>query len=145
MMELPSDLIKFLQEGKQLEYQVEDCECGSVKLLPLGKHFYDKLEVDGQSLYGIAEDPNEGIHGYYIVPAINLIASCEDYGPEHILSWIPDLNLYITYDVDHQGILAFPKATWQDIATNPLRYLNAQWDSPSIGEPFVPWPRYPFQ
>lgn len=145
MITLPDDLTEFLAAKRQLEYATANCECGQVILLPHGKHQLDEVWVDGSSLRGGASDPNKGVEGYYAVPAVNLIESCDRYDPEHILSWIPDSDLYISWDCDHWSITMFPSVTWRQIAASPLRYINAQWESPSIGKPLVPWPRFPFR
>jgi len=145
MIKLPEDLTEFLAAKQKLVYPTEDCECGQIKLLSLGKHKLGEVWVNGESLKGVERDPNEGKEGYYAIPAVNLVKSCEDYDPEHILSWIPEENLYISWDSDHWTVTAFPRVTWSMIAANPLPYVNAQWDSPSIGTPFVPWPKFPFK
>lgn len=145
MIQLPLDLTHFLAEDRQLIYPAAECECGQVTLLPIGRHTLGDVWIDGQSLYDIATDPNDGIEGYYVVPAVNLIASCEGYDPEHILSWIPELNMYCSWDCDHWAITAFPGTTWDTISAEPLRYINAQWYPSHTGEPFVPWPHFPFK
>lgn len=145
MIKLPDDLKEFLAANRQLEYSAADCECGQVILLPLGEHELGEVWVDGQSLYDIAPDPNKDIEGYYAVPAVNLVESCDGYDPEHILSWIPDSNLYISWDCDHWAITMFPEVTWREIAASPLQYINAQWESPSIGQTLIPWPQFPFK
>ena len=145
MIILPKDLTDFLAAKRQLEYSATDCECGQIKLLPLGEHKLGEVWVDGDSLNDIAVDPNKGIEGYYAVPAVNLVKSCQGYDPEHILSWIPDSDLYISWDCDHWAITMFPSVTWRQITESPLQYINAQWESPSVGHPLVPWPRFPFK
>lgn len=142
---LPDDLTEFLSAKSQLEYSAADCECGQVILLPLGKHELGEVWVDGQALRDIAIDPNENSEGYYAVPAVNLVESCDGYDPEHILSWIPGLDLYISWDCDHWSITMFPSVTWRQIAASPLPYINAQWESSSIGQPLIPWPQFPFK
>lgn len=92
MITLPKDLTEFLAAKRQLEYSATDCECGQVILLPLGQHELGEVWVDGDSVNDIAVDPNKGIEGYYAVPAVNLVKSCQGYDPEHILSWIPQGN-----------------------------------------------------
>jgi len=145
MITLPNDLTEFLKAKRQLEYAASECECGQVILCPLGKHELGEVWVDGHSLHDVASDPNTGVEGYYAVPAINLVESCDGYDPEHILSWIPDRDLYISWDCDHWEITMFPSVTWRQITDSPLRYVNAQWESPSIGHPLIPWPQFPFK
>ena len=145
MITLPDDLTEFLNAKRQLEYRASECECGQVILLQLGKHELGEVWVDGHSLHDIAADPNKGLEGYYAVPAVNLVESCDGYDPDHILSWIPECNLYISWDNDHWAITSFPSVSWRHIAASPLHFINAQWETPSIGQPFVPWPAFPFK
>lgn len=145
MITLPDDLTEFLASNRQLEYPSTECECGRIILLPLGKHELGEVWVDGESLREIASDPNKGIEGYYAVPAVNLVESCDGYDPEHILSWVPDLALYISWDCDHWAITMFQSVTWRQIANSPLQFVNAQWESPSIGQALVPWPQFEFR
>ena len=119
MITLPDDLTDFLTAKRQLEYAARDCECGQVILLPLGKHELGEVWLDGQSLHDVASDPNNGVEGYYAVPAVNLVESCDGYDPEHILSWIPDSDLYISWDTDHWVITMLPSVTWRQIADSP--------------------------
>jgi hypothetical protein len=143
---LPDDLQAFLRDGRQLEYDPSACEPGQVLLLPLGKHTLAEVWIDGKQLVGVADDPHAGNKGYYAVPAINLVGSCEAYDPEHVLLWLPEEGLYGTWDCDHWELCVFPRAAWTDIAADPLPYLNAQWyPSPAVAELFVPWPKYPFR
>lgn len=147
MLELPRDLTDFLQLGRRLQYSVSECECGIVELLPLGQHKVEDLWVDGNGheLSQLGSNPNGDKKGNYAVPSINLVASCQWYSHEHVLSWMPDKNLYITWDSCHGVITSFPNVTWEMIAATPIPYLNAQWDLDSVGTKLVPWPDYPFR
>ena len=142
--QLPHDLHAFLSEGRQLQYDHVQCECGLVVLRAVGSHTLDHLPVDGQSLNDVATDPNSDTLGYYAVPAISLTATSDDYAPAHILSWLPDSGVYGTYDCDHEAFTIFPGKTWQDIVKDPLTYLNAQWLPTPEAEPLVPWTQYRF-
>ncbi len=144
MLELPNDLAAFLRDGGKLEYDVSECECGQVRLLSSRELQLATIAVDGQSLHGIANDPNAGKDGVYLVDAVNLVASCEDHDPQFILAWLPKSRLYGSWDSDHLAITSFPGFGWSDIVQNPLPFINAQWDSTGCGVPLVPWPHYPF-
>lgn len=143
-MKLPDDLIAFLESGAKLEYEASECECGQVILLPIHKLKLDTVALDGQSLYGIANDPNAGKGGYYQIEAVNLVSACDGYDPEFILAWLPKSQLYGTWDCDHLAMTVFPGASWSDIAKKPLPFINAQWENDDVGVPLVPWPDYPF-
>lgn len=148
MVPLPEDLTEFLKRGRQLEYDHKNCECGKVTLLALGRHELEEIWIDGRALSDIAEDPNRGTEGYYAIPAVNLVADCSGYDPEHILSWLPESRMYCSWDDNHGVATVFPNKTWSDLAADPLPYLNAQWEPTPLGDfwqPLVPWPQYPFR
>jgi hypothetical protein len=90
-----------------------------------------------------AADPNRNAKGHYTCEAVNLIASCEAYAPEFILCWIPALRRFGTWDADHWTLKVFAGATWDDIAADPLPFLNAQWSN-RLGEFIAPWEHFPF-
>ena len=142
---IPQDLSEFLVAGKQLEYDTELCEAGRVvlhhaKQLKVAPIFIDS---EGSPLYD--EDPNAGIHGYYAVPALSLIARCENYDPDGILIWLPDQSCYGTWDCDHWDVLTFGSAKWLDIVKDPLPFINAQWKREVECEYLVPWNTYEFK
>jgi len=91
---------------------------------------------------GAEEDPHidDEEPGFYVIPAVDLVASCTgDYPPEGLIAWIPDLEMYATWDSSHLDILVFGNATWTDIAASPLRYVNAQWSEDRPGYYLAPW------
>lgn len=144
MLTLPGDFTAFLESGAKLVYDASQCECGQVLLLPVNKLRLDTVALDGQSLHGVADDPNAGKGGYYQIEAVNLVSDCDDYDPEFILAWLPKSQLYGAWDCDHLAMTIFPGTTWSDIAKNPLPFVNAQWASDGVGVPLVPWPDYSF-
>ena len=89
------------------------------------------------------EDPHYDDAGSYVVPAANLVAACSgDYAPEHLLTWIPALERYGTWDSSHEELFVFSGATWSDIARDPLPYVNAQWaedETKPLGYYVAPW------
>jgi hypothetical protein len=136
---LPDDLVAFLTAGRQLEYDPATAEPGMLTLRPLDEltlgAIYMNSDEEGHAPDeheepGAGEDPHidDEETGYYLIPAVDLVASCTgDYPPEGLLAWIPDLGMYATWDSSHLEILAFPNVTWSEITREPLRYVTAQW------------------
>jgi hypothetical protein len=145
-MNLPEDLVTFLHANRQLEYDSDQCEAGRITLLSLNQLSLGEVYVDSEESPLAKTDPHVGERGYYAVTAVNLIADCEEYDPEGILIWLPDLELFGTWDCDHWDVRVFPGATWTDIVNDPVKYINAQWEPNEVDNEFlVPWPRYPFK
>lgn len=116
---LPIDLHEFLEKRCGLKYNAADCEAGAVVLKDLSQ----------LSLATISVIPNgKQSENTYQVQAISLTHECEGYDPEFILLWMPDKQLYGSWDADHLRLLIFPHTKWTDIVQNPIPYLNSQWD-----------------
>ncbi len=130
---LPEDLVAFLRAGKQLKYEAPRCECGRVELCPLSELYAEEIAVEFFNYDPPVEDPHEEDTGLYLTESVNLVRSCQDYDPEHILCWLPRIGCYGTYDVEHCELTMFPRKSWTDIAGDPLPYLNAQWRGRKIG------------
>ena len=107
-----------------------------------------------QHFYG---DPHRG-RGFYVVPAVNLVASCEHYDALGILLWIPREKMFGNWDCDHHVIQvlvtrrvrgdtsSIEAATWGDIEADPLRFINAQWGfDATTSKILIPWPKYPWK
>jgi hypothetical protein len=143
---LPQDLIDFLKSGKQLEYDIEACEAGRVKLKHLEQLFIEDFQVDSENSPLADFDPNAGEKGYYAVSGVSLLAEAEDYDPSGILLWLPQSRVFATWDCDHWNLLGFPGVNWRQIVNNPLPYLNAQWrKSKEIKVMYLAaWENYPF-
>lgn len=121
---IPEDLEAFLKAKKQLSCDWKLAQTGEVRLFSL-----DRLRISGMySAPRGMSDPNRRRRGVYRIPAISLTARCKKYDPAHLLSYLPFENLYATFDGDHAVVTVFTRATWTDIAANPLPYLNANWD-----------------
>ena len=149
-LQLPADLVAFLKAGRELEYDPDEAEPGKLIFkaladLKLGEIFYASQEEGHEP--GVNEEPGGGEdphiddeEGYYLVPAVNLVASCTgDYPPKALLAWIPDVEMYATWDGGHFEILVFPSTTWAAIASSPLKYVNAQWSDDPPGYYLAPW------
>ncbi|MCP4524588.1 MAG: hypothetical protein GY833_01550 [Aestuariibacter sp.] len=143
---LPQDLVEFLQADRQLKYNPSRCEAGHIVLLPLNQLSLGEVYIDSEESILAKSDPHVGERGYYTVPAVNLVADCDGYDPKGILIWLPDLELFATWDYDHWDIRVFPDVTWIDIVSNPVKYINAQWYPDKVdNELLIPWPRYSFK
>jgi hypothetical protein len=116
---LPIDLREFLESRGKLKYNAADCEAGAVVLKDLSQ----------LSLATISVIPNgKQSANAYRVQAVSLTHECEGYDPEFILLWMPNEQLYGSWDADHSRLLVFPLTKWTDIVQNPIPYLNSQWD-----------------
>jgi hypothetical protein len=139
---LPEETVEFLRAGRLFEYDHSLIEAGEVKLKRL-----DEL-AEGEVWIGadMTGDPHTGQKGYYAIPAVSLTGECQNYDPDFILLWLPREKLFGTWDCDHWVLKVFRCATWADMVSNPVAYINTQWDANDrLGSPFVPWPQYEFK
>jgi hypothetical protein len=141
---LPLDLKEFLQSGNQLEYDPSQSEAGQVGLCSLPELWLANLLVNTYATPLEEGDPHEGNSGY-LVPAVSLTKSCENYDPDFLLLWLPTEDKYGNFDTEHGNLLVFPDTTWGNIVKDPVRYLNSQWEPQSgVAVTFQPWPKYEF-
>jgi hypothetical protein len=139
---LPASTVEFLRAGKQLEYDASRCEAGAVGLKRLDQLTRGEVWIGTDS----ESDPHHDERGYYTLPAVSISGECADYSPEFILLWLPEERLFGTWDCDHWILTFFAEATWEDIVSDPLPYLNSQWYvGGGGGVPFEPWPKYEFK
>jgi len=89
-MRLPSDLISFLNSDLRLEYDHERAEPGQLTLLRQRDLQLSGFSVHSRGKEQAFRDPNRKRCGHYLVPAVNLVQSCDAYQPEGILLWVPD-------------------------------------------------------
>jgi len=148
-LNLTSDLVSFLKERRRLDYAASACEAGLVILVEWASLKLEAFPVDTQSTPLEEADPRRGNLGCYLVPAVNLTKDAEDYDGVGLLLWLPEHRRYGTWDSSHPFIAVFPEdTTWTDIAADPPRYINAQWEG-AFGdaahtEPLMPWPGHPY-
>ncbi len=149
-LDLPADLVAFLADGKQLEYDPDPCEAGAVILVLLSQLKLERFPVETGSLPVFEQDPHYPKVNSYLVLGVNLVASCTgDYDPVGLLLWLPVEKRYAVWDSSHCGIQVFGSAvTWEQIAASPSRHINAGWtgmdpDAPPMEE-LVPWPAHPY-
>ena len=145
-LSIPTELKAFLKSDQSLEYDDSQCEAGQVTFRSIEQLSISEIYIDSAGSPLATSDPYSGQVGYYIVPIVDLIYRCDGYDPEGILLWLPQENLYGTWDNDHWDLYIFPQADWRHIVNSPLKYLNAQWFPNQVCcEYFVPWPKYPFR
>jgi hypothetical protein len=154
VLSLPDELRKFLHARRPLKYDPKECECGKVTLLRPRQLRLQQYTIYTSEMQEVWGDPHRG-KGCYLVPAVNLVASCEHYDPEAILIWIPKLKMFGSWDCDHhvikvltarhvRGNSAYIEAAlWEDIVAEPSRYLSAAWGrDQTISKLLVPWPKF---
>ncbi len=144
-LNLPEDLVTFLREGRQLEYDPATCEAGGVTLRSLETLKIQLFPMDTQSTEVAEKDPRGGEGGCYLVEAVDLIGACTgDYEPEGLLLWLPRDKRFGTWDSSHTVIRAFgPSVTWSKIVQKPAQHINSQWGDLMPGavrsSPLSPW------
>lgn len=130
---LPKDLLTFLDQGKELNFDHETTEVGRVTLKQIKDLAETDLYINSGAPPSKNADVDNGKSGYYAIKGVDLIETCDkSYDPHGILTWIPKLEIYATWDSDHYQLIGFPGINWSDITANPAKYLDAQWD-PEIG------------
>jgi len=136
-LDLPMDLIDFLEHNKSLCYNERKCRVGRVELVSIESLFFGRVYVN----------PSEESQkkGYYTISAVDLVAECEGYDAWGILLWLPDLHMFGAWDIDHRLLRVFPKAKWSDIVKKPIKYLNALWEPEQVENMvFVPNNKFTF-
>lgn len=140
---LPADLVEYLQQGAQPDYDPAQCEAGVVKLLPL-----EKLKVEYFPMSpDTPDDPHAGEYGSYLVIGVSLLAECEGYRPDGLLLWLPLDGRYGTWDGEHETLQVFDvDVNWSEISKDLPRYINSQWglDGSAPISGLVPWGRHPY-
>lgn len=141
---LPRDLIAFLEDGHQLEYDVDRSSIGNIRLKSAEDLAISTIALpDG--CQSILEDPYSELNGHYHVEVVDLVAESDDYDPQGLLCWIVPLQQFGMLDPEHGDVLVFPGATWTDITAAPLNYLDALWGDDEAAERVLPWPYFDFE
>ncbi len=148
-LKLPAELVAFLQAGKELQYDPDDCDTGLVTLLPFEALKLQYFPCDyGHGLVDSEEDPHLDDSGCYTVTGVNLIATCEEYDPEGLLLWLPLEQRFAAWDSDHRHMEVFAKSvTWASIVADPGPHLEASCGGEGNDPPFdrlKPWLAHPF-
>jgi hypothetical protein len=144
-MNLPDDLAAFLEAGRQLSYDADACEAGMITLKPLAELKLELFPIDPTRE---SDDPREGRGGSYLVPVVDLVASCTGgYEATGLLLWLPAERCFGSWDPEHGYIYVLPQwVGWKDIADAPVQHLNSAWADPDAvpSEELVPYPRYQY-
>lgn len=140
-LNLPESVLNFLKDGRQFTYDPSECEAGLISLNQLDQLILGEVWIGTED----ESDPHQDEDGYYSVPAVSLTGECEAYDPEYILLWLPNEQLFGSWDCDHWKLTVFPGTSWEDIVADPLIYLNAQWSPDGVGSEFHPWSKYEFR
>jgi hypothetical protein len=74
----------------------------------------------------------------YLVRAVSLVGTCEIYHPAGVLLWLPDAEMFGSWDDDHSTLWVFIGLAWPQIAADPVRYLNACWEPEEAGAEQLP-------
>jgi len=146
-IDLPAEFSAFLKQRKQLRYDADECDCGRIRLLAKSKLRETVLVVEPEQPDDSLLDPHGEDDGAYVIRAINLVGEADGFDPDYILCWLPEQQIFASYDIDHRVLHIFPGTTWTQIADNPVPYLNAQWrdagDCP--GARMKPWEHVQFR
>lgn len=148
-LRLPADLVEFFAAGKQLEYDAEDSDASTLTLVPLSELRLERFPVETGALPVYEQDPHYPDVKSYLVLGVNLVASCSgDYEGAGWFIWFPVERRYGMWDSSHCGIRLFgSEVTWEQIAADPVEYIEAMWAQPGYGPPvedLVPWPAHPY-
>lgn len=142
--DLPSDLLAFLRDGRQLDYDENTSQIGRITL----KRDADLVQTTITTFPGcqaIIDDPYFDLEGLYQIEVYDLVAEAELYDTEGLLCWIVALKRFGCVDPEHGDVITFPGVTWTDIEANPLLYLDAQWTDNDAAIRVLPWIHFPFK
>ncbi len=142
--ELPDDLVAFLHDGRQFEYDSNAAEIGRIKL----KRDTDLVRSIITTLTGcqsIIDDPYNFLEGSYQIDVYDLVKESEDYDVEGLFCWIVELQRFGSVDPEHGDVITFPNLTWTELTKNPMPYLDAQWSGDEVGVRVLPWLHFPFK
>jgi hypothetical protein len=142
--ELPNDLLAFLRDARQLDYDAGVSQIGRIAL----KRDTDLSVTTITTFPGcqsIIDDPYEDMEGLYQIDAYDLVAESELYDTEGLLCWIVALKRLGCVDPEHGDVITFPDLTWTELAANPLPYLDSQWAGDDVGVRVLPWIYFPFK
>ncbi len=123
-LNLPADLVNFISHGKTLSYDEEKCKIGRTKLVSMDSLIFGRIYVEPKE--------KSSKKGYYIIPAVDLIAECKGFDPWGILVWIPDIQMLGTWDSNHRILRVFHNAVWDDVVSDPIKYLNGLWNPQEV-------------
>ena len=126
-LNLPKDLVDFIGQGKSLSYDKEKCVIGQIELVTIDTFIKGRIYVDEtEAIEG------NSTRGYYVIPAVDLIAECEGFDAWGLLVWLPEKKMFGSWDSDHRILRVFPNIKWADIVKEPIKYLNVLWEPQKV-------------
>lgn len=145
-LQLPADLQSFLKHSSELVYDVDSSDVGPTSLFALRDLRLQRFPVETSSQPFWNEDPNNPGVNSYLVLAVDLVASCEEYNPAGLLLWLPIEKRYACWDESHCTMEMFmPETVWSMIEENPLWYLEASCGGDDVvTETLIPWNDHPY-
>lgn len=141
---LPEDLLDFLAKGRQLSRTRQTSITGRIELVRPDDLDITTLRVP-PGCQSLPDDPYDSLPGHYELKVVDLIADCEEYDPEGLLCWVVSHRMFASTDLEHGDIFVFRDVGWSDIAREPSRYIDVQWNSAGRGaDRVLPWREFPF-
>lgn len=141
-MELPDDLRAFLSRPENRTLPLPGCQIQEATLFAPDELREVERDV-GTSDFALQEgwdDWDQAPRRHFGYRAVDLVKACHHYSPSGIMLWLPDLGVYGQWDRDHHKIIAFPGASWSDIARDPSRYFDAMWGPERVAHEYLrPW------
>ena len=124
-MTIPEDLRKFLSDPINRHLRFNDGEVTDIILFApeeIPKRVFD-IDRSGHELSG--QGGHVKLRSEHC--GLDLVKKCNNYQPEGILAWFPELQMYGSWDCDHHTIMVYPGSTWTDISRDPGPFFNGQW------------------
>jgi hypothetical protein len=144
MIGLPDDLVRFLADGQELQYDPVGTSVGAVALKTL-QELSPSLIKTYPRRQDIIDDPFRWLSGRYQVEIVDLIAQSDEYDPQGLLCWIVGLEAFGSVDSEHGSVTIFPDADWSAIVGEPLAYLEELWGpTRERSQMVLPWLMFPF-
>jgi len=120
---LPKELLVYLSnQDSQIEfhtnepYQVDFIKLNNINELSEIEMYISTWEYRVNQ--GLTIDPNIEEDGMYYFKVVDLVKEVNDYSNYGIISWIPDLQQFGTFDCDHGVVYIFKDVTWNQIIDN---------------------------
>jgi hypothetical protein len=131
---LPKELVDYLNnQNSRYDFHSNEEDVGINTISLFKKDELTEFQVyistmEYQMNYGIDHDPNIEKIGLYKFDVVNLVKEVNDYSPEALLFWSPQLMQFGTFDCDHGVVIIFKDINWDKIIANIYIYINAQWN-----------------
>lgn len=120
--QLPADLFAYLSNATEDQLTINTREGKFVLAKPIELELIS-IQLEGETSLC------ESFEGNYYCPAINLVSYAENYTGKGFLVWLPRINIFGSYDDEHNKLLVFNNIPWQDIYADAKPFLESQWHS----------------